>query len=85
VTECAASVVCALFAAHRNTECKLVDLQSGVNTSARAQVFSLETRVGQEFGFALERPLASVSAKARAVVALVLLQLGEVMRHLHEI
>jgi hypothetical protein len=60
VTECAASVVCALFAAHRNT----------VNASLliyRAQVFSLETRVGQEFGFALERPLASVSAEARAV------------------
>jgi hypothetical protein len=51
----------------------------------RAQVFSLEMCVGQEFGFALERPLAPVSAEARAVVALVLLQLGEVMRHLHEI
>lgn len=52
------------------------------------RVFSLEMCVGQEFGFALERPLAaptSVSAEARAVVALVLLQLGEVMRHLHEI
>jgi hypothetical protein len=77
--------MCAFCRAPKHCECKLVDLQSGVNTSARAQVFSLETRVGQEFGFALERPLASVSAEARAVVALVLLQLGEVMRHLHEI